>query len=446
MVLLAPAGAAPPLLRVLPPVRTLALLSAADPPATALDEAAAAALVAGTAIGGGFLALPYTTAPAGFLPSSVALCGSWLFLFLQSLVLSDLVLDAPADPPPSFNTLAGASLGPVGQRAVSALFVALMLTTLAAQYAKGGALLGAALGLRAPGASALCAVGLSLFTLLAPSRAAASANAVLTVGFAASLCGVFALGLPLSVPERLLRADWGAAWRTVPTLLQLLVFLEVVPTVCELCRRERPRVRRALLVGSLGLLGVQLGWSGLGLGLVPFVAGDLADPLEALRSGGGAIGPVIGALGGCAVATTVIGTNLALHGFFADRKGGPRDRPEQEGKAGEGADAGKSLGAAARFAAAVSVPLAIACAGEASAFLAATDFAGAYPVALLWGVAPPLMALRSPARDGSERSGRLRRAALVLLAAASAAFVGANLAFDVPRLLGGGAARWELRS
>eukprot|EP00913_Durusdinium_trenchii_P029516 g27668.t1 len=46
-------------------------------------DTAAAVLVTGTAIGGGFLALPYTTAPSGFVPSFVVMLFSWALLFVQ---------------------------------------------------------------------------------------------------------------------------------------------------------------------------------------------------------------------------------------------------------------------------------------------------------------------------------------------------------------------------
>ena len=89
---------------------------------------------------------------------------------------------------------------------------------------------------------------------------------------------------------------------------------------------------------------------------------------------------------------------------------------------------------------------------------------GAYPVALLWGCAPPLMALRARWRrrgggggdgggygsDGGAAAAavwraRLGDAALLALAAASAAFVAANAAADTRRCLGVGVglARWE---
>ena len=52
------------------PVARLGHGPRAAPPGTA-DELGAAALILGTAIGGGFLALPYTVAPAGCTPPTV---------------------------------------------------------------------------------------------------------------------------------------------------------------------------------------------------------------------------------------------------------------------------------------------------------------------------------------------------------------------------------------
>ena len=49
----------------------------------------AAAILAGTAIGGGFLALPAVTSPLGFLPSVAALTGIWLFLALAGVCYAE---------------------------------------------------------------------------------------------------------------------------------------------------------------------------------------------------------------------------------------------------------------------------------------------------------------------------------------------------------------------
>ena len=231
-------AAHPPLLRTLHPV----LCSASDPlrgPGWA-DETAAAALVAGTAIGGGFLALPYTTAPLGFLPSSAGLTACAAVLLLQAAVLADVIIDASVESgePASLATVSRQAFGPAGARMVASLFAALMITTLTAQFAKGGELLSARGGPRraaATAAFALCSGAVAAFT---PTRSAAALSGVLTAGFVGCLGATCARALPLACWARLARADWSgaAAWRAAPTLLQLLVYSRVLTLTLTLTR------------------------------------------------------------------------------------------------------------------------------------------------------------------------------------------------------------------
>lgn len=52
------------------------------------SEASCAALIAGTMIGAGVLALPDVTAPAGFVPSSAALTAVWAYMVASALLLT----------------------------------------------------------------------------------------------------------------------------------------------------------------------------------------------------------------------------------------------------------------------------------------------------------------------------------------------------------------------
>ena len=53
--------------------------------------ASQAALIAGTTVGGGFLALPAATAPCGAGPAALGLLGTWLFLLGCALSLSNAI-------------------------------------------------------------------------------------------------------------------------------------------------------------------------------------------------------------------------------------------------------------------------------------------------------------------------------------------------------------------
>ena len=225
--------ARPPLLLRPALTRAAQPLASLPPNITFWDEAGAASLIAGTAIGGGFLALPYTTAPAGALPSGAALLGVWSFLLAESLIIVDLVLDASSSTaaPASFSSAAEATLGRRGALTVRALFLVLMVTTLVSQFAKGGELLCSAFAASAPGlyapsvgAAAALVCG---FALLAPRRTVSRANALLTAGFGIALAATFASAAPIADASLLARAGVHACVKALPSLLQLLVYCEV---------------------------------------------------------------------------------------------------------------------------------------------------------------------------------------------------------------------------
>ena len=53
----------------------------------------AAALVSGTTIGAGILALPTATAPSGLLPSSIALVIAWVYMTMSGLLIAELAIN-----------------------------------------------------------------------------------------------------------------------------------------------------------------------------------------------------------------------------------------------------------------------------------------------------------------------------------------------------------------
>lgn len=384
-------------------------------------ECGAAALLLGTAIGGGFLATPHATAPAGALPSAIVLSACWFVLLIEALLISDLVIDdyEQTGTTSSFATLGRRAFGSAGGMAVSMTFALLMMATLCSQLSKAATLFPPILP--APVRILVLAATLAAFASRSTLATVSFANGVLTAGFVAAAALLCKEALPLATVARLTRADWSHCWESAPTLLQLHVYAEVVPSICESLGHERMSVRRALLVGSLLLLFVQLSWATLGVAAVPFAAGALrTDPVDALLGGGGRLAAATTFAGATAVVTTILGTARALHTFCADAC-----RQKSDGSVPRGA---------VLFVTLIGVPALVACRASASAaFFGAIDFAGAYPVALLWGVAPPVMYLRLR----GERLTRRSLVGLVALAALAASFVAGNAVGDLR-----GATRW----
>jgi len=82
----------PPTRVVKPVVRATPVVDAVEaPPAADMSDASAAALIAGTTVGAGVLALPAATAGAGFAASTGVLCGSWVFMAAAGLLVADCV-------------------------------------------------------------------------------------------------------------------------------------------------------------------------------------------------------------------------------------------------------------------------------------------------------------------------------------------------------------------
>ena len=107
-------------------------------------------------------------------------------------------------------------------------------------------------------------------------------NAVLTSLFAASALSLFVAGGRHADWTRLSQStNWAAAPGAVTTMLQLLVFGEILPTVCALLTYNVHRIRSAILFGSLIPVVAEVGWAALGIGLVKS-APMVLDPVDVL--------------------------------------------------------------------------------------------------------------------------------------------------------------------
>ena len=146
---------------------------------------------------------------------------------------------------------------------------------------------------------------------------------------------------------------------------------------------------------------LEAAWACLGLGLV-----TRGDPFEhLLGSDPTRLCAIL--LAGSAVATTALGSILALKSDVAPTASRPRY--------------------AALYATLPAIAIAMTSPGV---FFRAMDFAGAYPVAILWGVFPPLACLKlRRTTSGARTAGP--DAWLVALASVSGLFVASTAARDV---------------
>ena len=101
-------------------------------------------LVAGTTVGAGILALPAVTQSAGFVPSTVALTFSWMYMAATGLFIAEVAcrtMAATGKRATSLQSMASSSIGAVGANLSSAAFVFLHMALLVAYCSRGGELL-----------------------------------------------------------------------------------------------------------------------------------------------------------------------------------------------------------------------------------------------------------------------------------------------------------------
>ena len=165
-----------------------------------------AALIAGTTIGGGFLALPTATAPCGALPSTIGLIGVWFFLLGGALSLSNSIfilkdqqdLDGYQKTKDiSLFSLIRDCFGDVAGVIGGLVFILLIKVTLIAQLSKIGVLLEGSMPMI--GRRALTVYFSAIITalcLVLKQRRIEKMNDILTATMVSSFAALVALAMP----------------------------------------------------------------------------------------------------------------------------------------------------------------------------------------------------------------------------------------------------------
>ena len=439
-------------------------------------------LIAGTTVGGGFLALPSVVSPSGFVPSATALGGVWVYFLIQSMIVVECLTtarrwglvggtntttttkgvarpleggggcdedddyDRDEGPHPGIAAAARSAFGSWGSIATASLLTILTEATLVSQISRAGSLLDLVVGgggggglYRAGCAAASLSVAAVAFGPRNGLEVASGINSALTVAFLISAAWLFGAGAPVADWSRLSSSSaavvgggggvgWAGLPRAVPTLLQLLVYGEILPVVCRKLRYETGPIRSALVLGSAVPLIVEVGWAALGTALGGAAAGTGGDPVDILLAPGGPVRAPLLTLATAAILTTVIGSYLALQSIFDDVfPPGPGAERSTPGDRERGRDFPPPSGRARCLrrltaATAIAAPALAIASVSPDLFLGAIDFAGSYPVLLLWGVAPPAVALRQrrirrerrAERDGPAGGGLLLKVMMAL--------------------------------
>mmetsp|Transcript_38680 Transcript_38680/g.84131 ORF Transcript_38680/g.84131 Transcript_38680/m.84131 type:complete len:600 (-) Transcript_38680:418-2217(-) len=390
------------------------------PPTPKGSIVGAAALIAGSAIGGGILAVPAVTAPVGFVPSTLVMTCVWGFCCSQALLLAEVclaIMKKKGLTTTSMLGMASTTLGrPVGI-AVGVMYFLFSNALLVGQLSRGGELISSAAQYSALYPAAVIGMATVCFTLsLADGgRVGELVNRALTGLIIATFVVLVGYGAAnMTWAPLVTTAKWSTAYTIVPYMLQVLNFMNMIPLVCSYLGGSRSRVRKAVVSGSLVPLVICVIWNAVIVGLTHNSGAlALADPINVLLSSGTQwLSLAIYLFAACAVVTSILGTYLALEEFVTEALG-KDDQPEPEGDACQIWDQtqlsgarrgilprkwslGTLTGAVAdpefQKRAVTFLPSAAVAALSPSAFYNAMNLSGTYFVPTIFCLAPPAMA------------------------------------------------------
>ena len=426
-------------------------------------------LIAGTTIGGGFLALPAVTAPVGAFPACACLFACWAYLTGCALSLSSAIfrlsdegnrnschylnqiedynktsdgVNLGANTEFSIFRVAKRTFGNTAGAVAAGLYVVLMLSTLVAQLSKIGNI-----SASWSSSSASRLLGIAIFSglmyaiafmqddLLVTERVNSLLTAMMMGSFSAIISAAPFSGMDL---RRWQRADFaplllsrsssvsGQPW-AVPVFLQLLVYTEVVPLVCARLRDEK-KVRQAIVLGSVIPLLMCVVWTLVAIGLTPVTTAAVLmmdDPIDSmmrsiqqltvgaasssslLRFAPIVLSNSVTAFALSAISTTVIGSLLTVSQFLVDIMSEfmvvkPSMTAASSSVVHQRLPDKRKIVIARMIS--ILCPATIVAVGSKSLYYAATAFAGAFPVTLLWGLLPTAANLKLRRRPRTDLS------------------------------------------
>ncbi|MCH9625450.1 MAG: Tyrosine-specific transport protein [Chlamydiales bacterium] len=286
-----------------------------------------ALLVAGTAIGGGMLALPVLTAAGGFLPAVIVYILCWLFMTATGLLFLEVALWTQKEI--NIVSMAKMTLGNPGKIAAWLLYLYFFYSLTVAYISGGGDLVSDVAKLSnspfLPWMGPLIFVVIFAPIVIIGARAVDRLNSLLMGGLILSFLILVLLGMWHIDLNLWKRVDISASLLATPVVFTSFGFQGIVPTLTNYLNRNVRLVRKAIIIGSSIPLIAYIIWEGLILGVIPL------EQLEQTRiANASAVAPLKNILefpwlyrlgeifAFCALVTSFLGVTLGFTDFLAD--------------------------------------------------------------------------------------------------------------------------------
>ncbi len=295
------------------------------------------ALIAGTTVGAGILALPAVTLPSGIVPSTSGLIAVWLYALVSGLLVAEVTLNTMRTEGLSsigFLGVVEKILGKVGARIAGGAYLFMHYALLVAYITEGGEILGVAAA-KVWGMQILPTwMGTMAFTLLfggimylGREKFIEKLNSAFVGIVIVSFLGLLFLGGRHIQSAQLLFQNWSALGSAISVMSVALFFQNVVPLVVTQLEGDTRKIRQSIFIGSVIPLIMFLAWNAVILGSVsPDMlhstsdGTSIFDPLQILRGGsaGQWLGVLVSIFSEFAIVTSFIGFVYGLLDLFKD--------------------------------------------------------------------------------------------------------------------------------
>ena len=285
-------------------------------------------ILAGTAIGGGMLALPVLTSVGGFFPAILIFFLCWIFMTATGLLFLEVFLWSKGEV--NIVSMAKMTLGLPGKVAAWLLYLFLFYSLTIAYVGGGGGLVKEvfeSFGERNFPAS----LGPLIFVLIfAPfvalgAKAVDSINRLLMAGLILSFLIFVVLGAAHVELHKLTHFSWPLAFLAAPVVFTSFGYQGTVPTIINYLNRDPKKVKKAILWGTTIPLITYILWEALIVGVIP-----IEQLQQAKEQGQSAVAPlknilhipwlfVVGEFFAFfALVTSFLGVTLGLLDFMSD--------------------------------------------------------------------------------------------------------------------------------
>ncbi len=364
------------------------------------------ALIAGTTVGAGILALPAVTLPSGIIPSTVLLVVVWLYTLISGLLIAEVTLNGMQQGRASNGLLVMVenTLGKIGARFAGGAYLFLHYILLVAYITQGGEiLLSAVVKLWGVQVNLPVWVGTTGFVLLfggimyfGREKLVEKINNVFVVIVIASFAGLLLLASEQVKISQFAIQNWTALPSAISVMLVTLFYHNVIPVIATQLEGDVKKVRQSIVIGSGIPLLMFIAWNAVILGSISpetvrefTVNGNIFDPLQVLRSGGAGewMEVLVIVFSEFAIATSFIGFVYGLLDFFKDVINPTSTRLLQYGLV-------------------LLPPMGLSVLNP-NIFFTALDYAGTFSTSILGGIIPASMAWKQRQTNSITTSTRL---------------------------------------